>query len=157
MSNDNLCPIYVQMRDKEIYSEDNFRHLVEFSHFENELMQKPECKEGEECDSYKPLLDGGNALKDRCHVKIYRHHHIALVHTEQSTQEEIANAIRRNTAVLCEISDKLQAIDIKKWANARYSAIQEIIKLSEMLEKTVRDVGIAKTSSGGASVIGGGL
>eukprot|EP01083_Nonionella_stella_P154470 497773_1 len=159
MLNDSPCPIYVEMRDNEVYSEANFHHLLEYKHFKNEFMQKPECKQGEDCDSYKRVLDGGNELDDLCHFKLYRHYHINPLHPTltESTQEDITRNLQRNMEILSEISDTLRAIDIKKWANARASAAKEIRTLAQMLEKTIFDVGIARTTSGGASIVGGGL
>eukprot|EP01084_Bolivina_argentea_P098620 177219_1 len=156
MKNENdLCEIYIKMRDKNIYSEEGFKHLLEYNHFE--YMQKPECKSGEDCESYQRLLSGGNELEHRCHIKIYRHHYIAQLNDIQSSTDDLQKGIVKNADVLQQINEELRAIDMKKWKNCRNHAVLQIMTLAELFEKTTRDVGIAKSSGGGASIIGGGL
>ena len=61
------------MRYQDIFTEQYSSHLYEYDHFKNEFMDKTPCKFGDECYAYKRLSEGGNELKDRCHVQIYRH------------------------------------------------------------------------------------
>eukprot|EP01084_Bolivina_argentea_P259415 437710_1 len=62
-----LCPIYAQMRYQDKFSENSLNHLYEYNH------PITECKYGSECYAYKRLDEGGNDLKDRSHISIYRH------------------------------------------------------------------------------------
>eukprot|EP01084_Bolivina_argentea_P179121 309539_1 len=63
-----LCSTYGEMRYQDKFSEELLNHLYEYSH------PKVECRYGDECYAYKRLDKGGNELKDRCHIAIYRHH-----------------------------------------------------------------------------------
>eukprot|EP01084_Bolivina_argentea_P271300 461592_1 len=58
------------MRYQDIFNEKYLNHLCDYDHFDN---AKPECKYGNKCYAYKRLSEGGNELKDRCHVQIFRH------------------------------------------------------------------------------------
>eukprot|EP01083_Nonionella_stella_P129074 391387_1 len=71
-----VCPIYSSLKDatdEKDMSELQLNHLYESSHFGDEFNEKPRCLQGNECKSFRNLENGGNALKDRCHVKIFRH------------------------------------------------------------------------------------
>eukprot|EP01084_Bolivina_argentea_P258428 435672_1 len=73
-NNIDLCPIYAQMRYQDIFSEKYLNHLYEYNHFQNEFVDKPECKYHDDCYAYVRLTErGGNELKDRCHIALYRH------------------------------------------------------------------------------------
>eukprot|EP01084_Bolivina_argentea_P014020 26232_1 len=69
----DLCPIYAKMRYQDICTEQYLNHLYEYDHFKNEFVDNTKCKFGDQCYAYKRLSEGGNELKDRCHVQIYRH------------------------------------------------------------------------------------
>eukprot|EP01084_Bolivina_argentea_P303374 523753_1 len=69
MKHDNmLCPIYAKMRYQDIFTEKSLNHLYEYQH-----PNDTDCKYGDQCYAYKRLEKGGNDLKDRAHVIIYRH------------------------------------------------------------------------------------
>ena len=44
--------------------------MHEYEHSDN---HDTDCKFGDDCNAYKRLIEGGNELKDRCHVTIYKH------------------------------------------------------------------------------------
>eukprot|EP01084_Bolivina_argentea_P117167 208126_1 len=158
MSTENdLCPIYAKMKYHagDNFTEENLNHLFEYNHFKNELIEKSECKFAEKCKAYKRLLDGGNELKDRCHVKIFRHHNIAPLHTTKSSTDDIKDDILKNVDNLSKINEKLQAINIEEWEKSRNYVILQIATLSDALEKVIKDVGIAKSAGGGAVLVGG--
>merc|ERR1711879_507045 len=67
------CSVYSSTKDQYQWNEENLQHLSEFSHFEDEFEQKPVCRYGNTCHSYVRLDEGGNELKDRYHIKLYRH------------------------------------------------------------------------------------
>eukprot|EP01084_Bolivina_argentea_P017723 33069_1 len=67
------CPIYLAMKEKYQFSEQNLYHLMEFTHFNDMYNEKPECKYNDDCHSFKRLEVGGNDLKDRCHMALYLH------------------------------------------------------------------------------------
>eukprot|EP01084_Bolivina_argentea_P092275 166035_1 len=70
----DLCPIYGKVRYQDLFEEEYLFHLNEYKHFNNEYNDKPKCKFGEECYSYKRVVnDGCNELKDRTHITLYRH------------------------------------------------------------------------------------
>eukprot|EP01084_Bolivina_argentea_P240468 403982_1 len=62
-----LCTIYNQVAYDNIYTEKHLDHLCEYTHIYTE------CKFGDQCDAFKRLQQGGNSLKDRCHVTLFTH------------------------------------------------------------------------------------
>ena len=66
-SEHGLCPIYAKMRYQDEFSEKMLNHLYECKHL------TVDCKFGDRCYAFQRLVDGGNMLKDRCHIQIYRH------------------------------------------------------------------------------------
>eukprot|EP01084_Bolivina_argentea_P066562 121349_1 len=62
-----LCPIWNKVAYENIYTEKHLDHLCEYTH------SPTECKQGDQCDAFKRLQQGGNGLKDRCHVSICVH------------------------------------------------------------------------------------
>eukprot|EP01084_Bolivina_argentea_P282503 483585_1 len=67
------CPIYKAMKIKYNYTEDNLNHLLEYTHFKDEVTEKQPCKYFEKCNAFIRLENGENRLDDRCHVQLYRH------------------------------------------------------------------------------------
>eukprot|EP01084_Bolivina_argentea_P308943 534329_1 len=67
------CPIYCKMATSYEWNEINLKHMTEFEHFKCEFSEKKECKFSDECYAYKRLEEGGNDVKDLCHLKIFRH------------------------------------------------------------------------------------
>lgn len=67
------CAVYRGTKDEYQWTEENLKHLSESCHFEDEYEQKPICRHGSTCYSYVRLDEGGNELKDRYHIKLYRH------------------------------------------------------------------------------------
>eukprot|EP01084_Bolivina_argentea_P236217 397244_1 len=67
------CPIYFMMKMEYKYTKNNLNHLCEFAHFVDEYKEKPICNYYAECKAFVRLEQGGNALEDRCHLKMYRH------------------------------------------------------------------------------------
>eukprot|EP01084_Bolivina_argentea_P152497 266018_1 len=66
-----LCPIYAKIRYQDIFTEEYLNHLYEFEHYQH--IDTPECKFSDGCYAYKRLEAGGDQLRDRCHVQLYRH------------------------------------------------------------------------------------
>ena len=71
--NANICPIYYTMMENDIYSDDYLMHLNEYTHLRNEFIEKPQCKDGDECEAFMRLAEGDYILSDLCHIKLYRH------------------------------------------------------------------------------------
>eukprot|EP01084_Bolivina_argentea_P286353 491200_1 len=69
--NENL--IYKSMKTEYNFTKNNYFHICNFNHFQNELVDQTECKWNEECKSFKRLENGRNKIEDLCHSKIYRH------------------------------------------------------------------------------------
>eukprot|EP01083_Nonionella_stella_P241584 843514_1 len=67
------CTIYHGMKEGYKYCAENLYHLDQFTHLADEYAAKTECRYNDECKAYKRLENGGNALKDKCHMKMYRH------------------------------------------------------------------------------------
>eukprot|EP01084_Bolivina_argentea_P202571 346095_1 len=69
------CPIYHSMKQNYEFNETNLNHLQQFSHFQNDFDEKPECKYGNECKTYIRSERGQdqNRIDDKCHMTIYRH------------------------------------------------------------------------------------
>eukprot|EP01083_Nonionella_stella_P172758 593862_1 len=67
------CPIYHAMFKQYSFTADNLKHLVEFDHFVNERDGKPVCRYNQNCKAYVRMENGGNALKDECHLKLFQH------------------------------------------------------------------------------------
>eukprot|EP01083_Nonionella_stella_P008478 24467_1 len=67
------CTVYREMKDSYKYCAENLYHLEQYTHFTDEYGAKTICKYKDQCKSYKRLENGGNALKDKCHMKMYRH------------------------------------------------------------------------------------
>eukprot|EP01084_Bolivina_argentea_P120388 213368_1 len=67
------CSIYKSMKRDYSLNQKNLSHLNSFTHFKNEIKEKPECKFNEKCSSFIRLEAGGNAINDQCHLKLYRH------------------------------------------------------------------------------------
>ena len=69
------CPIYFNMKQLYQFNEENLRHINQYSHFENEYDEKPECKYNDKCFSYKRLENGlyNASICDLCHIKLYKH------------------------------------------------------------------------------------
>eukprot|EP01084_Bolivina_argentea_P273426 465756_1 len=67
-TSNTLCPIYAKMRYQDIFSEKSLNHLYDFEHPDD-----TECEYGDTCYAYQRLEQGGNTLKDRAHVIIYKH------------------------------------------------------------------------------------
>ena len=61
------CPIFSEMRDQRLFTENRLDHIRDFKH------PTTACDVGDGCAAFKRLLNGGNVLKDRCHVALYRH------------------------------------------------------------------------------------
>eukprot|EP01084_Bolivina_argentea_P163829 284937_1 len=55
------------MRYQDIFSEQYLNHIYEYQHPEID------CKFGDKCFAFNRLIKGGNELKDRCHIAIYKH------------------------------------------------------------------------------------
>eukprot|EP01084_Bolivina_argentea_P310097 536486_1 len=68
-----LCPVYKAMKNNYAYTEDNLKHIIEFTHFKHEFLEKPECRFNDNCKAYIRLEQGGNRIEDRCHLLLYRH------------------------------------------------------------------------------------
>ena len=63
----DLCPIYAKMRYQDLFTEHDLNHLYDYVH------DTVDCKYGDECYAFIRVAEGGNHLKDRCHVMIYKH------------------------------------------------------------------------------------
>eukprot|EP01084_Bolivina_argentea_P216131 367194_1 len=73
-NNDPLnCPIYAAMKNEYKFTEQHLNHILEFTHFQNDFKEKPECKYKQKCRSFVRMRNGGNRLDDRCHMLLYRH------------------------------------------------------------------------------------
>eukprot|EP01083_Nonionella_stella_P297574 1010443_1 len=73
-SNDVMkCSVYRAMKERYEYSLQNLYHMEQYAHFPDEYAAKPVCKYEDDCKAHTRLENGGNALKDKCHMKIYRH------------------------------------------------------------------------------------
>ena len=79
------CVIYNEMKNNYKYTRDNYNHLLEFNHFRNDIINKPICKYGTDCNAFKRMdmyNDGknrkrkkqdSNRFDDKCHLAIFRH------------------------------------------------------------------------------------
>eukprot|EP01083_Nonionella_stella_P153719 494239_1 len=65
------CPVYSALKNY-VYTEENLNHVLEYTHFKDEYNEKPKCNYGQGCKAYG-RLQSGHLLKDRCHMKLYRH------------------------------------------------------------------------------------
>eukprot|EP01084_Bolivina_argentea_P194029 332875_1 len=68
------CSIYNDLKIRTaLTTQDKLNHLNEFTHFHDELVEKAQCKYGQQCYAFIRLKNGGNALHDRVHIKLYAH------------------------------------------------------------------------------------
>ena len=85
------CPIYLKMKNEYQFSEENYNHLIEKNHFNNDYNNKPVCKYGSECKAFKRMSNIYDSdekhindndsdstfdcyrFDDKCHLLIYRH------------------------------------------------------------------------------------
>eukprot|EP01084_Bolivina_argentea_P094903 170631_1 len=67
------CNIYRKMTNDNVYCKQHLQHLNEYIHFADEYKDKPQCKFLDECYAYQRLQNGGNKIKDHCHMKLFRH------------------------------------------------------------------------------------
>jgi len=66
------CPIYKAMKDNYQFTEDNLTHFNQWKHFAND-QQKPICMHSDQCMVLIRFNNGGNELKDKCHMAIFQH------------------------------------------------------------------------------------
>eukprot|EP01084_Bolivina_argentea_P010031 18710_1 len=64
----NLCSTYMEVKEYYIFSEQHLNHLHEFTHPYTTV-----CRWGDECYAFKRVEKGGNDLKDRCHIMVFKH------------------------------------------------------------------------------------
>eukprot|EP01083_Nonionella_stella_P024341 67241_1 len=67
------CSVYCEMKENSNHCAENLYHLDQYTHLTDEYGAKTECRHKDECNAYKRLENGGNALNDKCHMKMYRH------------------------------------------------------------------------------------
>ena len=63
----DLCPIYAKIRYEYQLTERNLNHLYHYVH------DTVDYKYGDECYAFIRGVEGGNDLKDRCYITIYKH------------------------------------------------------------------------------------
>eukprot|EP01084_Bolivina_argentea_P242705 407079_1 len=72
------CPIYHAMmrpNNAHTYTEDDYDHLNECTHFAAPLEEKPQCMFYRNCCSFKRLNKAGGwcSIADRCHMRLFKH------------------------------------------------------------------------------------
>eukprot|EP01084_Bolivina_argentea_P293743 505280_1 len=67
------CVIYNSMINDKIFNRENLLHIMEYSHYQNEYLEKPQCKYFQKCLSFIRMENGGNAFNDICHLNLYKH------------------------------------------------------------------------------------
>eukprot|EP01084_Bolivina_argentea_P260331 439600_1 len=72
INSNNICPIFYKITHNSICNENYMKHITEYNHYRNEYVDRQACM-FDPCNSYKKLLKGGYDLKDRMHIKLYKH------------------------------------------------------------------------------------
>ena len=66
------CPTYCSMKYYGEHTQEQLDHMEWCNHFRS-LEHKPSCRDKDLCKHFSNVEQGGNALVDRCHLKLYRH------------------------------------------------------------------------------------